>query len=289
MLSLLLAAFTLARPNGAPKCQINPDGIKAGHGSANDASLGYQLTATPAADGMDIGITNSAGRNNYKGILMYVASKAAPKNHLGSFKGLDNTKFKPQDAAICQAAQVTGAQDATFTHANPLDKDINTKFKWTGSAEEMAKTDLELHAVLALEPGKAQGGKPGTPRWQYVVIPLGNNQAPGSNTAPPAPANNNNNAGQTYQVKKIIKCRPKNINVVNQNQPQAQPQQPQPGYPQGQPQQPQQPQVNPGYPQQPQGQPQPQQPPQVKPGYQQQQPQQPPQVKPAYEQKPNGY
>ncbi|KAI8915589.1 hypothetical protein EDD86DRAFT_196393 [Gorgonomyces haynaldii] len=197
-----IISIVAALPNGAPRCQINPQGIQQGHGSAPDQTLGYSITAAKEGNGMKFSIANSAGLTSFKGALMYVASAAAPKVHLGKFTNLDTTKFKFQDPNICQTAGVQGAPEAVFTHANPSDKPLTTTFTWEGSAEEMAKADLTLFAVLAAEPGKAQGGRPGTPRWEPITLPLNGGQAP---TAPGAPA------GPAPAVQKVIKCMPKNL------------------------------------------------------------------------------
>ncbi|KAH9249134.1 hypothetical protein BASA81_013158 [Batrachochytrium salamandrivorans] len=63
-------------------------------------------------------ITNTAGREYFQGLLMYVATDMEPKNHLGKFT-FDKDNFRPQTKSICDAAKITGDLDATFTHSKP--------------------------------------------------------------------------------------------------------------------------------------------------------------------------
>lgn len=100
---------------------------------------------------------------------MYIQSLQNPSMHLGKFVNLDLTNFKWIDPALCAAANVSGDNSATFTHANPSDKALSTVFEWQGSKSDLKWGDLAVRAVLATLPETPKDGKPGTPRWMDLV------------------------------------------------------------------------------------------------------------------------
>ncbi|KAH6583309.1 hypothetical protein BASA50_000872 [Batrachochytrium salamandrivorans] len=126
-----------ALPSGAPKCAINATVIGAAHKKSDDPTLGYSVSITPNGASWEITVTNTAGREYFQGLLMYVATDMEPKNHLGKFT-FDKDNFRPQTKSICDAAKITGDLDATFTHSSPTKKAVGMKFMWTPSPADMA-------------------------------------------------------------------------------------------------------------------------------------------------------
>jgi hypothetical protein len=104
-----------------------------------------------------------------QGILMYIQSQSNPSMHLGKFLNLDLNNFKWTDPALCAAANVTGDNNATFTHANPSDKPLSTVFEWQGSKSDLEYGDLVVRAVLTNLPDTPKGAKPGSPRWMDLA------------------------------------------------------------------------------------------------------------------------
>lgn len=60
-----------ALPGGAPFCQINAAQIQGAHGAPNN-NLGYSIATQKNGNAFTFRVTNSAGRNDFNGILMYV-------------------------------------------------------------------------------------------------------------------------------------------------------------------------------------------------------------------------
>ncbi|KAJ3248398.1 hypothetical protein HK104_007724, partial [Borealophlyctis nickersoniae] len=186
--------------------------IEKGHGTPSDATAGFGLKmGAPAADGSyTITLTNSAQKDKFKGILMYVQDAADPKTHLGTFPEIDQANFKFQTLDICNAAQIQQDQKATFTHSNPSDKPLTTEFKWMPAASDAGKNAM-LMAVVA-------GGGPNP--WQ-VIPPMQftvgvaaeggmmNTMMGGGEgtTTTETPSSGSCNCQQ--QPKRVLKCKPK--------------------------------------------------------------------------------
>lgn len=114
IITTLLLSFITARPDGAPKCAIGEAAIAQGHGHPQEA-LGYSLetssTTIVPGQSIDITVKNSAGRLNFKGILMYVQGQNSMK-HLGKFENIDTSKFKPQ-TQVCKDLGFSGDDAST--------------------------------------------------------------------------------------------------------------------------------------------------------------------------------
>jgi hypothetical protein len=173
----LLVALALASPNGAPKCGISADGITAGMG-AQKTDLGYTSSIKrTAANSFEVSFANTAGRADYQGLLMFVASAADPKTHVGKFTFETPEKWKYQDAAKC--SDVKGALEATVTHSAPAPAAITVKFTLELTDAEMAMPDLDLQAVIA----STDAGAAGKPSWQILPsFPVSKRSSGGTGT-----------------------------------------------------------------------------------------------------------
>ncbi|KAJ3261194.1 hypothetical protein HK103_006503 [Boothiomyces macroporosus] len=166
-LALTLFTSVFALPNGAPGCGINETVITSGMGPKSD--LGYQLSSTKNTDGSySFTVSNSMNRADFQGVLIYVSPASTPKMHLGKFM-ISGSKFKFQSSTPCMNANITGAQEATVTHANPNRVSLPYTFTWMGSSTELAMSNLVVKSVFAsLDPGAS-----GPAKWQHLAdVPL---------------------------------------------------------------------------------------------------------------------
>jgi hypothetical protein len=170
--ALITASF--ASPGGAPGCGISADKITAGMG-AQKTDLGYTSSIKrTAANSFEVSFANTAGRADYQGLLMFVASAADPKTHVGKFTFANPAKWKYQDAAKCSG--VKGALEATVTHSAPAPAAITVKFTLELTDAEMAMPDLDLQAVIA----STDAGKP---TWQILPsFPVSKRSSGGTGT-----------------------------------------------------------------------------------------------------------
>jgi hypothetical protein len=167
MLSLLLG-LVAANPNGAPRCQINEEGIARGMKSASDPALGYTLVFNRVnTNTWNFRVSAPAIRPDYQGLLLYVTSTTLkPTDHLGSFSFRNATKWKHQSSAICTQGGIVGSPNATVTHANPVRVPIanNVNFTWVATPQEMQMGGFVAQAVVA----SVDTGRTGLPRWVKV-------------------------------------------------------------------------------------------------------------------------
>ncbi|KAJ2993536.1 hypothetical protein HDV02_002268 [Globomyces sp. JEL0801] len=162
-IATLLLSGVMAKPGGAPGCIINETVITTGMGPQTP-TLGYTIKSTVSGPNTMTFTVVNPNRQDFQGILMYVANSANRKIRLGKFTSMDMKKFKFQNATTCQKQGVTGDPSATVTHAIPARVGLNTTFTWTGTAEEMNGKDNNLFAVIAsLDPGAT-----GKAKWQIV-------------------------------------------------------------------------------------------------------------------------
>ena len=152
LLSILaISSLVSALPNGAPRCGIDETAIAAGHGRASDPSAGYSINVQKMGNSFQINLKNSAGRTDFKGILMYVVGQD-PKGHIGAFQNLDTNSFKYQSDP-CKNLGFLGSPQSTITHANPSSKSISTAFVWTPlPGDELKKGPFKIQAVVATSP-----------------------------------------------------------------------------------------------------------------------------------------
>ncbi|KAL2911728.1 hypothetical protein HK105_208785 [Polyrhizophydium stewartii] len=203
-----LLGSVLALPSGAPKCAINATVIAAAHGKQPDASLGYGVSVKMTGDSVfEVRVTNSAGRKAFQGILMYVNPADSPKTHLGKFD-IDMSMFRFQTADICNAANIKGALEATFTHSSAAKKPIDsTVFKWSPLAADMAMTDSVVLSV-AIADNDGDAAVKTKPRWVNFKVPFDFKKMMawrGKNGMPMGMP-----MGEPM-VRKVIKCKPKKM------------------------------------------------------------------------------
>ncbi|KAI8902619.1 hypothetical protein BC833DRAFT_572703 [Globomyces pollinis-pini] len=208
---LTLALSVFSKPSGAPKCIINEVNIEKGMGTKSDPALGYSIDAVPGqGNTYSFTVKNTAGRADFQGVLMYVTSGTDAKAHFGKFTlptgGALDGKFKFHPAC---AGTSTGPLEATVTHANPKRIPLNTPttFTWTGTAEDIAKGNLQFNAVIAsLDP--TQTGKA---KWQKIQpIPLVFNGQGGA-VVPGGQQGGQQQGGQVPGLNKVIKCLPRGM------------------------------------------------------------------------------
>lgn len=188
--------MTLGLPNGAPSCGISEIAITNGMHTPSDKSLGYALQVVPAGgSNWDISISNSAGRSDYQGLLIYVHQLKSPSAHLGQFTFKNQTKWKYLPISLCESKKINSSTPmSTFTHANPdrVPMAGNVTFRWTASPSELAMNGLVVSAVVA-----SSDDNLGNARWQrlnYFGIPptgatsltLSSPPTPSSTSASPA-------------------------------------------------------------------------------------------------------
>jgi hypothetical protein len=160
MLQLLMMTMISALPNGAPRCQINVEGISRGM-NAPDNQLGYSLVVDRAGPGVWNIRVNHPTRQDYQGLLLYVTPPGLDTTHLGSFEFRNATKWKFQPQALCESNNVTQNERGTVTHANPDRVTIarNVNFTWTSDG---LTGPFVAQAVVASQDG------PGIPKWHKV-------------------------------------------------------------------------------------------------------------------------
>lgn len=165
LVSVFMLSAVLALPNGSPVCGINEAQIAASEMRKSDSSLGYALKISFAgSNSWDITITNSAGRKDYSGILLYVHQVNQPQKHLGSFSFQDQTKWKYMAPQTCSSQNiVSSTPKATVTQAKEQAVSIaqNVVFRWTASPQELALSGLVAHAAIATNDA-------GKPKWQHL-------------------------------------------------------------------------------------------------------------------------
>ncbi|KAJ3405126.1 hypothetical protein HDV05_006734, partial [Chytridiales sp. JEL 0842] len=156
---LTLSAATLAFPNGAPRCQINPAFILTGHRIQQTAAqLGAKITLNPPTytpGGPPIEVTIES-RGNFAGILAYANLPTDNLTHVGSFD-LANAQgaagqripLKPQPADECALRQVKQESlQATFTHSVPMINGGRMVLHWQPPRTNMGP--LQFSAVIAV-------------------------------------------------------------------------------------------------------------------------------------------
>ncbi|KAJ3085584.1 hypothetical protein HK102_014029 [Quaeritorhiza haematococci] len=223
----LLAGSVNALPKGAPLCVVNEQGIAAKHGSPSNPALGYALNVPNmnVAPGtpVDITLTNSAGKNDFNGILLYVTSQKSPKMRFGKFSQIDQLQaagLKPQ-TEICQTAGFMGDANAVITHANPSPKPLTTTFRWELSPQDVAADPgpYELMGVVVINPGNwmvlppvtlmsggaGAGGAGAGAMPAGAPMPMPGIPMPGMPGMPSMPGM----AGMPGMGRKILKCRPR--------------------------------------------------------------------------------
>jgi hypothetical protein len=161
MMQFLMMSLVTALPNGAPRCQINVEGIARGM-NAPDDQLGYSLIVDRSGPGIWNIRVNHPTRPDYQGILLYVTPPGEDTTHLGSFEFRNATKWKFQPQSLCTSNNVKQNERGTVTHANPDRVAIarNVNFTWTS---EGASGPFVAQAVVASQDG------PGLPRWHKVA------------------------------------------------------------------------------------------------------------------------
>ncbi|KAJ3083075.1 hypothetical protein HK102_001271 [Quaeritorhiza haematococci] len=205
-----LAAFassTYALPGGAPRCAVNETAIANAHGSPSNPALGYGIQVSgPVTPGqpVDITVTNSAGRDSFNGILIYVVG-SNPQLRLGQFLNIDAASFKPQ-TEICQTAQFTGDASAVLTHSNPSPKPLTTRLQWQMLPQDAAADPGPYQIVSAIVISPAE--------WMVVPpVPLqvAGGAPAGAPAAPQPPAPVAVPGAPPVGGRRILKCRPKNM------------------------------------------------------------------------------
>jgi hypothetical protein len=171
LVSALLVSMVSASPNGAPGCKVNEEVINRGMGPQVD--MGYRLEVRPGTTptSFTVQITNTQNRVDYQGLLIYVTTLANRDIHYGKWTFRNQTKWKYQDPAACQRANVVGPLESTFTHALPARVPTSVLFTWTASSiQEAAIPGLIISAAVAAnEPGVTT-----KPRWQKLAFtPIG--------------------------------------------------------------------------------------------------------------------
>ena len=165
LVSVVMLSAVLALPNGSPICGINDAQIAASEMLKSDSSLGYALKISFAgSNSWDITITNSAGRKDYSGILLYVHQVNQPQKHLGSFSFQDQTKWKYMAPQTCSSQNIiSSTPKATVTQAKeqPVSIAQNVVFRWTATPQELALSGLVAHAAIATN-------NAGKPKWQHL-------------------------------------------------------------------------------------------------------------------------
>jgi hypothetical protein len=151
MIASLLFSASLASGTGSPICHLDTDQIEGGHLKFNKPSLGYGLKVTPNGDSFDIEVTNPS-KDFFTGILIYV-SGADSNKRIGSFSS--NADFK-----LPNRCDGLGSGLHTLTHSNKNKKPLSTKFKWSGSGD-----NLRVSAIVAVSLGTPMAY---TPEWQLL-------------------------------------------------------------------------------------------------------------------------
>ncbi|KAI8846357.1 hypothetical protein BC829DRAFT_434578 [Chytridium lagenaria] len=190
-IALLLPAAVIARPNGAPKCAINPDAIRQAH--ANIEDLGATLSVEPKTytpGGGPITITIGGGVA-YQGMLAYitpgkiqdslVAAAERPKAHVGKFTlpaGL-----RAQTVSACtEGGILNDADESTITHSAPFtDATRPLTLTWTPPATEMGPVTINMALST---------GGPSAKMTFVNAIQIESAGGAGAVNAAPAPGNN---------------------------------------------------------------------------------------------------
>ncbi|KAJ3409651.1 hypothetical protein HDV05_004309 [Chytridiales sp. JEL 0842] len=197
LLTLALLSFspstTLALPNGAPRCAINPQVIQAEHG-APAQNAGFTITAsstTYTPGGPPIQITYQ-GPAQIQGILSYVQANSNPNSHVGQFNlASSGLPLRTQTPAICTTGNITNEAasagvTSTFTHSQPLRMSQRGGFtiQWTPPATNVGPVTLR---------GVMTEGSTNS-RWMVMpdvaLVPAGGSGAPtipGPVQVPPPP------------------------------------------------------------------------------------------------------
>ena len=163
---LSLAAFSIARPDGAPICEVDKFDAS-NHGGAT-SDLKYDIAVTPEGNKATIAINDQ-----FIGLLLYVSD--ASGKHVGTLQS-STGDFK--------IVKDCGGQ-TTITHSSSASK--SGKFEWTGTETG----PLTVNAIVMKD----------EQLWNIFKVPLQIGQSP--STAPPqnSPANTYPTKKNTYHSK----------------------------------------------------------------------------------------
>jgi hypothetical protein len=149
-------------------------------------NLGYNVAVRPGVTptSFTVQVTNNQSRVDYQGLLIYVTTLGNTNIHYGKWTFRNQTKWKYQDPAACQRANVQGPLESTMTHALPARVPTSVLFTWTASSiQEASIPGLIVSAVVA----NTEGGRPRWQRLDFVPIGTGGPAPDGQNGLPGAP------------------------------------------------------------------------------------------------------
>lgn len=141
---IILSTAISSFPNGSPLCDITDSVVAKGHQSPSDESLGFSLLVKPTGqNNWNISITNSVGKTDFQGLLLYVHHPSQPQTHLGQILFIDQNKWKYSKCA-------TESIHSTVTHANPDPvKLVDFSMIWTFTNSSLS--NIVVEAAIALK------------------------------------------------------------------------------------------------------------------------------------------